>query len=162
MMKKTVKTVLEYVAMFLGCFLVVVLLFLVYAWSLDDPTTQIKAKSYNSQKASLEKLDTPELFKAKSMFTEALENEGFQVDDSYIKIWSDDGLTTITVYWQSGDNFYKTDVREFDQDYPYTAAGVIEGVFTQDKILSAKYDKEIGYLYVETTPLHTYNFFYAA
>lgn len=162
MVKKAIKTFAEGILVSVVALLFMVGMFLLYAWTADDPTMQIKEKTYTSQRADLKKLDTPELHRAKSMFKEAMAVEGLTVDDSYIRIWSDHGLTTISYYWQSGDTYYKTEVLKTDHDRAYTAAGVIEGVFTQDDILSAKYDKESGYLFVDTTPLHDYDFFYIA
>lgn len=161
-MRKTIKNIGLFLATVVCSLALVLGIFGLYLISLDDPTTQIKQKSYNYQKESITQLKTPELAQAKNLFRNALEDEGIQIDDGFIRIWSDDGLTTISYYWQKGGDYYKTEVVTPNHGYAYTAAGIIEGAFYKDQLLSAKYDKESGYMIVETTPLHDYDYFYAA
>ncbi len=149
MVKKIIKTIVDFFLMGLLAIFAIIVFFFLYVASLDDPTTKIREKDYLAQRKAIEQIDTSALLYTKAMFNDALNSEGFQVDESYIRIWTNDGICNIAYYWKSGDDYYKTEVIDPDRGSLNVAMSAINSTYSVDKIVSARYE-ENGYITIET------------
>ena len=111
------------------------------------PTKETSAEAFSNVKDRIETVNTRELCIAKAMFEQAIEEGGHRVDDSFVQIWSDDGLETISFHWKCGDQYYRTEVRGANY-YPFREAEYIQGWYRSGSIKSVTYQN--GYLFVDS------------
>jgi hypothetical protein len=113
-----------------------------------QPTRETSAEVFSNVKGRIDTVNTRELGIAKAMFEQAIEDGGHRVDDSFVQIWTDDGLETISFHWRCGDQYYCTQVCGNDQYYPYKEAEYIQGWYHSGSIKSVAYQN--GYLIVDS------------
>ena len=133
-------------------FLVIVCLVLISISILlgnKKPTERITAESYASVKNRINNVNTWQLDFAKTKFENAIEEAGYTVDDGVVQIWEDNGMTTIAYLWKSGKQYYNTQVRNAEFQYPYKEAVYIQGFAYSGNIQSARYDNS-GYIIVDS------------
>ena len=137
------------VRVLLGIFVTacIILMFVAFAKP-SKPTEEISAEVFSNVKGYIETIHGRELDIAKTMFENAIEEGGHRVDDSFIRIWTDEGLETMSFYWKCGDQYYCTQICGSDQYYPFREAEYIQGWYQSGSIKSVQYKS--GYLVVDS------------
>ena len=118
-----------------------------------NPTDRITLETYQDIKNAVSKGNNGNSWQldiAKAKFENAIEEAGYQVDDSVVQVWEEEGIATIAYLWKSGDFYYNTQVRNEQFQYPFKEAVYIQGqTACRGDITSARYDNS-GYLIVDS------------